>query len=344
MIEKISIGKFTAFKKLDLTLSKGINVFVGANGTGKSHLLKLAYGFCTANKPMHSDAVDKAMDQAIASAFTSIFQVKELRSLCREKKHPATVSSDFVFQKRISLEIDPKSSALTVTGDVDYEHYSWEAAFIPPKEVLSIYPGFVSLYDAREIAFDSTYRDLCQAVARPVKRKISDDVQSLLKEIEKACGGIFELEGDTFNFKPTVGSMITADLVAEGFRKVGIIHLLLRNGIINPGVSGPLFWDEPESNLNPSMMKVIVKVLLALAKHGQQILLATHDYVLLKELDLQMEKDTAISFHALYRKNKKNGVEVESTTNYLDIHPNAIADTFSDLYNRDVKRALEGDK
>ena len=91
--------------------------------------------------------------------------------------------------------------------------------------------------------------------------------------------------------------------MAEGFRKAVLLSRLLETGAIQPGVSGPLFWDEPESNLNPKLMKLLVQILLELSRNGQQIILATHDYVLLKWLDLAMDKArmTTFSSTALYR-------------------------------------------
>ena len=44
----IRLEHFTAFDELNLRPSRGVNVFVGANGTGKTHLLKVAYAACDA--------------------------------------------------------------------------------------------------------------------------------------------------------------------------------------------------------------------------------------------------------------------------------------------------------
>ena len=44
----IRLEHFTAFDELNLQPSRGVNVFVGANGTGKTHLLKVAYAACDA--------------------------------------------------------------------------------------------------------------------------------------------------------------------------------------------------------------------------------------------------------------------------------------------------------
>ena len=41
MLQSLRIRDFTVFKKADLTFAPGLNVIIGANGTGKTHLLKL---------------------------------------------------------------------------------------------------------------------------------------------------------------------------------------------------------------------------------------------------------------------------------------------------------------
>ncbi|MBT8419612.1 MAG: AAA family ATPase, partial [Gammaproteobacteria bacterium] len=46
MLEKIKFEKFTAFDRLDINLSPGVNIFLGENGTGKTHILKAAYAAC----------------------------------------------------------------------------------------------------------------------------------------------------------------------------------------------------------------------------------------------------------------------------------------------------------
>lgn len=41
IIENVKISNFTVFKNAEIIFSKGLNVFIGKNGTGKTHLLKL---------------------------------------------------------------------------------------------------------------------------------------------------------------------------------------------------------------------------------------------------------------------------------------------------------------
>jgi len=46
MIENLELKNFTAFSELNIDFSPKINVVIGENGTGKTHLLKAAYGLC----------------------------------------------------------------------------------------------------------------------------------------------------------------------------------------------------------------------------------------------------------------------------------------------------------
>jgi predicted ATPase len=59
---------------------------------------------------------------------------------------------------------------------------------------------------------------------------------------------------------------------------------LLENGSLEIGDT--LFWDEPESNLNPRLIKDVAAAIYFLCQHGIQVVVATHSYFLLKEFDL----------------------------------------------------------
>ena len=43
MLNSLKVKEFTVFRDVNLKFTDGLNVFVGANGTGKTHLLKLPY-------------------------------------------------------------------------------------------------------------------------------------------------------------------------------------------------------------------------------------------------------------------------------------------------------------
>ena len=54
------------------------------------------------------------------------------------------------------------------------------------------------------------------------------------------------------------------NLVAEGMRKFTTLYKLLANGTLTPETT--LFWDEPEVNLNPVLLKEMAVILMELAQ------------------------------------------------------------------------------
>ena len=124
-------------------------------------------------------------------------------------------------------------------------------------------------------------------------------------------------------------------IVAEGIRKVATIIRLLENGWLPPGST--LFWDEPEVNLNPLLMRQVVAALIAMARAGVQLFIATHSYVILKELDLQAAKNDRIRYFAF--RPDRAGTTADATDDFALLSPNPILDEYDSLYDRDLTRA-----
>ncbi|EAR55879.1 hypothetical protein SKA34_16960 [Photobacterium sp. SKA34] len=127
-------------------------------------------------------------------------------------------------------------------------------------------------------------------------------------------------------------------MTAEGYRKIGLLQRLIDTGALVKGRTNVLLWDEPESNINPILMKLLVQCMLELARNGQQIIIATHDYVLLKWFDLLIDemKGDHIKYHSLYRTEVDSAVEVMTTDEYLELSPNAIDEAFGFLIDQEI--------
>lgn len=347
MITKLEIKNFTVFNNLTIDFSPKINVIIGENGTGKTHLLKAAYGLCSGstlfkNRP---DIGKDDIETALTSKLLRLFMPLDDK-LGKLRRHGVTenaqLEAQFAFDRKIAVSFHTNSKSLAIQNSANYEQYLSEPVFIPTKEVLSFMKGFNSLYEKYDLSFDQTYQDICLLLDLPEVRPetLHEKSKWAMTEIEGICGGKFVFYGGGKVTFKTENAEYSANSMAEGFRKAGMLSRLLETGAIKPGVSGPLFWDEPESNLNPKLMKLLVQILLELSRNGQQIILATHDYVLLKWFDLLMDegKDDQVYFHVL--KQNDSGVRVETADSYQAIPEHAIANTFSDLYNEEIKRSL----
>lgn len=49
-ITRLKLERFTAFESLDVGFSPNVNIFLGTNGTGKTHLMKVVYAACDVTK------------------------------------------------------------------------------------------------------------------------------------------------------------------------------------------------------------------------------------------------------------------------------------------------------
>lgn len=111
------------------------------------------------------------------------------------------------------------------------------------------------------------------------------------------------------------------NLVAEGMRKFATIYKLLANGTLTPETT--LFWDEPEANLNPALLRDIAVILTELAQAGFQIILATHSLFLLKELHILAQTGKPVRYFGLSAQ-PGEAVTVAMADN-LELLPNIVA-------------------
>ena len=166
----------------------------------------------------------------------------------------AKLAATFVTDQNIDISFHTNSKTLSIQDHNNYNLYKNEPTFIPTKEVLSFMKGFTSLYEKYGLSFDQTYQDICLLLDLPEVRpnNLHEKSKWAMMEIENICGGRFIFYGGGKVTFKTENTEFSANTMAEGFRKIGILSRLLETGAIQPGVSGPLFWDEPESNLNPN--------------------------------------------------------------------------------------------
>lgn len=52
-IRHLELENVTVFDKIEIAFDEGINIFIGENGTGKTHILKILYAACQAADQKH---------------------------------------------------------------------------------------------------------------------------------------------------------------------------------------------------------------------------------------------------------------------------------------------------
>ena len=339
-VKKVHIKQFSAFESAEFSFCPGINVLMGENATGKSHVMKLIY------------SVLKSFERAEAEKETEPTELKRRLSkkLARVFRPDEGDLSRLIHRGKGSLnaKISISSAALDVAFDVTSEGRlalrlkkrarSPRPIFLPTREVLAMYDGFIAAYESRELAFDETYYDACLAMsASRFKQARLGGVEHLYGPIEEILGGQILLKGGRFYVEARGKGKMEAPLVAEGLRKLASLARLIANGSL--AEKSVLFWDEPEANLNPQLIGKLVPVLRALAHSGVQIFLATHDYLLSRKLSLAVEysqdPDVETRFFVLWRPQRNAPVQVEEGQTLADLEHNPILQALAAFYDEE---------
>src|SRR6266404_2053000 len=295
MIHELSIKGFTVFREAKFAFARGINVVIGSNGAGKSHVLKLAYTAARWSQEMAlrektQIRPDKAtLQKEMARKLMGVFRCEGVGRLSTRGQGVRRTEVDVTFHDRpkaaMRVSFSTKSSVDVVLDKVPSEFCGEEAVFFPTKEMLTMFPGFTSLYRNYDLQIDETYYDLCLALEKPLPRGPKlEQVRPMLATVESTLQGSIELREGRFYLRQQKGGDFEIPLVAEGFRKLGTLAYLLANGTL--ARQSVLFWDEPETNLNPAYMAKLAELLVAIARNGTQVIAATHSLFMMRELSL----------------------------------------------------------
>lgn len=323
MLKILDITNFTCFPSAKLKFSPGLNIVVGENGTGKSHLLKLGYAMLRSLKNMQKTPAKDAYARDLANHLVALFKPDSLGRLVSrvQGRSRCEVLAKVQGTADISFNFSTQSSDLVNIDSINVEAaLKAKPLFIPPKEILSIYPGFALALENKDFAFDETYLDISKNLnGVPLKGKRLLDIAKHLNPLEELMGGDVRLENNSFYFHSSTGKGIfEAHLMAEGSRKLGMLAYLLKTGELTN--SSSLFWDEPEANLNPRFLQKLVAILATLS-NIMQITISTHSLFLLREFDILQEqgKIEKIRFFGLNFAENGNSIVVSQGDSISDI-------------------------
>ena len=342
--ERLVLENFTAFGHADIAFVPGINVLVGGNATGKTHLMKLLYAL-----QKHQHEVSKTpAEVSFSNSLQTTFNVERIGRLVRRGVgvQSARVVARWQGRNR-EFSLDTRSHVLNVSGPWGEPS---RPVFIPVKDMLAHTKGFGPLFREHQLDFEQVYSDIVDlAMIPPLRGAMTPDRKVLLGPLQKSMRGTVTQKLDRFYLRIREGghtASLEMPLVAEGWRKLALLWLLIQNGSLRaPGV---LFWDEPETNLNPSMYAIVSEVLSSLALSGVQVFVATHDYVMLQNLNLNTdEQDGSAALELRFIALARNGdgeVTAETVDDYLSIAPNLIEEAYSRVYDRKLARQLGGNR
>lgn len=336
MINQLNLTGFTNFGESEFVFSRGINVFIGKNGTGKTHILKCIAASIGANNDMQKSPTQSKdrFEGLIAEKLIGYFKPDQLGRLVKRQqgRSNATVTIK-AFKKELNYSF-ATSSKVKVNIEKNESIKQISSLYIPPREMFSVFEGFLSLIEKREIAFDDTYVMLAKSLNAPMlKGPRYENIKDLIEPLESALEVKVIKENNRFYIKDGTGK-IEAHLVAEGIRKLSSIMYLILNGELSK--NSVLFWDEPEANLNPALIKVVANLIILLAKNNIQVFVASHDYLLTHLLSLRAEYrhvDSCPDMKFFSLTKEMNEITIEEGGSLIKLNNNPILDEYAAYYD-----------
>jgi ABC-type lipoprotein export system ATPase subunit len=360
MLKRLQLKNFTAFRDAEFDFSPGVNIIIGDNGTGKTHVLKLGYLFCRAWTDLM--AIEKTLSKKhrvesyLEERLEGIFRVQTIANLVSQgHKNGASIAADVgghipTAQIRTQHEPPFKSPGLDEDthweirlkrprdqiGQIEAVRLPDEAArnafvprpiFVPSKEIVSLFKGLIGLFETyRDFPLDETYRDLAVALASLEPREPSPLLPSVSQRIQRLLGGDLKLENNDLVFVQSDGGRLESHLMAEGHRKLAMLVYLVHYRLIEKGST--VFWDEPEANLNPAAIRLLAEALYTLAMEGVQVIVATHSLFLLREFEIlaRREKQPALNRRYFALGLSKRGVTVSVGEDIAAVDPLIVLD------------------
>lgn len=341
-LKELKLKNYTVFEDVSFVFDEGINVFIGENGTGKTHIIKLLYSACQSANPKIS-----LSHKMVRTMLPDDFKISRLVPR-KPGNHSSSVkvtalSSKSNSNKTLSAEFSNKTKKweAAVKGEEGWEKAFKDISsiFIPAKEILSNSFNLIAAVEKNNVKFDDTYVDIINSAKVDISAgRNSQEREKKLNKIEEIIDGkvVYDPVKDEFYLKKGK-SWQEFNLVAEGIRKMALLWQLVKNGTLEKG--SVLFWDEPEANINPKYISIIVELLLELQRDGVQIFISTHDYMLAKYFEIRKSEGNSVLFHSLHR--GENGVAVSSACEFSELKDNIIISSFEDLldeiYNAEVR-------
>ena len=323
--QSLRLRNFTAFQDAAFEFVPGVNAFVGANGTGKTHVMKALYAVQLAQSRELSD---------VRTILEDLFQTKDAVDVVRLGTGKTAIADVSGRYAGLLWGYSGQRNFYAISSPS--ETYKPERpVFIPAIDMMGHTKGFTEAYDEVRLDFDLTCRDVVNLLRLERKNGTGHRVAPMDEPLARLLNGEIERDDAGRFYLVSKQGRLPMPMVAEGLRKIATLVQLERNGWLATGTT--LFWDEPEVNLNPILMGEIVSAILALTRRGVQVFLATHSYVILKELDLQTKREDTARYFAFQA--GADGTTVMATEDLSLLAPNPILDEYASLYDRELTRA-----
>ncbi|WP_349740511.1 AAA family ATPase [Roseateles cavernae] len=332
MLKNARFRNFTTTPNASWTFAPGLNVVIGENGLGKSHVLKAIYSLLKVQSGKNVELTKTALEKAYADKLMAVMRPEALGRLVKRKQGRDRCELELTMTnaaQSCAIGFATNAKSQVDVSSVPTAPLALPPVYLPTRELVTLCPWFVPLYENYHVEFEEAWRDTVSLLGAPsIKGPREKTVAALLEPLEAAINGKVVVDGPTGRFYlqvPGEGRM-EMPLVAEGLRKIAMLARLISTGVLLE--QGYLIWDEPETNLNPRLIKTVARSIVELSKRGIQVFIATHSLFLLRELEMLAEEETFRNVKSRYfaLKNTPDGVLLEQGARIDDLQTLTLLD------------------
>ena len=345
-IKRLQLKDFMLFQNLDIPFSPHVNIISGENSTGKTALIKLLYSCmkgCSSAGVSKGDLTKEEIETMLVSKFQGVFRPdnEAIGRLVRRKRGSNRTEIRLELERESFLEVGFGNRQERHMDVIQYympDMKSLSPVYLPPKEIISSTENFGALYDEYHIAFEETYYDLARMLERPLRKGANTQEQNaVLKSFENIVNGSIIQKDKKFYLKVKEAGEFEMGLVSEGYRKLAtIMYLILSGGLSKNSI---LFWDEPETNMNPKMIKPLTDAIIVLAQMGVQVFVTTHNYFVQQEFQMaaayRNTNKNPLQYCFISLNKTENGIACETAKRLDALEHNAVMEEFDQLYDRE---------
>jgi AAA15 family ATPase/GTPase len=287
MITRLELTNFGPLAKVEWKNLGQINLVLGANGSGKTFLLKSLYSAVRTLEEYKRGDVQRSAAEILADKLHWTFQADKIGDLVTKSAGNGLTFRSWVDQNEFSYSFGRDTTRQISAIENHVPPRSSNSIFLPAKEILSLHSVILKSRETDQVfGFDDTYLDLARALRLPSLRgRNYEAFAKSRQELEKMLGGWVDYEEASGKWRFQKGNQrFPIGVTAEGIKKIAILDTLLSNRYLDD--QSVIFIDEPESALHPAALVKLLDIVAILAERGIQFFMASHSYFVVKKLFL----------------------------------------------------------
>ena len=309
-----------------------INLVIGANGCGKTFVLKSLYVAIRTLEQHGRGQEQRTAAQILAEKLYWTFQPEHIGELVAKGSQEPLSFKALIDGDPFSYSFGSSTKRQIQAPETTNKPREGNSIFLPAKEVLSLHHLILQTRERDQLfGFDDTYYDLALALRHGTKGgKNFPEFASSRERLEALLGGKVVYEEDSGKWFYKKGNQrFSIGTAAEGVKKIGILDTLLGNRSL--GLNSVFFIDELESALHPHAISTFLEIIASLAMRGIQFFVSSHSYFVVKNLHL-IAKRNSLSIPVL-----SGEVQGWRTDNMLNGMPdNPVINEVGALYRQEI--------